>query len=75
LLVTFVSLVLNLELQVLRLHVDESDSSSEATKQFPEPELVSSHTSQLTPVHYGLMAGAIALTGVVVLVYLKRSRG
>ncbi|KAM0883898.1 hypothetical protein ACQ4PT_031329 [Festuca glaucescens] len=64
-------------LKVLRLHVDESDSNSEVTKQLPEqqPELVSSHTIQLTPVHYGLMAGAIALTGVVVLVYLKRSRG
>jgi hypothetical protein len=57
------------------LHIDESDSKSEVAKQSLEPELVPSHKSQLTPVHYGLMAGAIALTGVVVLVYLKRSRG
>ncbi|CAM0874632.1 unnamed protein product [Alopecurus aequalis] len=62
-------------LKVLRLHIDESDSTSEVTKQSPEPELVPSHKSQLTPVHYGLMAGAISLTGVVVLVYLKRSKG
>uniref|UniRef100_A0ACD5X114 Uncharacterized protein n=1 Tax=Avena sativa TaxID=4498 RepID=A0ACD5X114_AVESA len=60
-------------LKVLRLHIDDSDSSSDATKQSPEPELVSSHISQLTPIHYGLMAGAIALTGIVVMVYLKRS--
>ncbi|KAM3311857.1 hypothetical protein ACQJBY_032079 [Aegilops geniculata] len=59
-------------LKVLRLHIDNSDSSSEVKKQLPE--LVPPQKSQLTPVHYGLMAGAIALTGVVLVVYLKRSK-
>ncbi|VAI03507.1 CBS domain-containing protein CBSCBSPB3-like isoform X2 [Triticum dicoccoides] len=59
-------------LKVLRLHIDDSDSSSEVKKQLPE--LVPPQKSQLTPAHYGLMAGAIALTGVVLVVYLKRSK-
>jgi hypothetical protein len=46
--------------------------TSEVTKQ--PPELTSSHTSQLTPAHYGLMAGAVVLTGVVVMIYLRRSK-
>uniref|UniRef100_A0A453HLU7 CBS domain-containing protein n=1 Tax=Aegilops tauschii subsp. strangulata TaxID=200361 RepID=A0A453HLU7_AEGTS len=45
-------------LKVLRLHIDNSDSSSEVKKQLPE--LVPPQKSLLTPVHYGLMAGAIA---------------
>ncbi|KAE8793389.1 hypothetical protein D1007_31973 [Hordeum vulgare] len=59
-------------LKVLRLHIDDSESSPEVTKQ--SPELVPPQESQLTPVHYGLMAGAIALTGVAVVVYLRRSK-
>uniref|UniRef100_A0A0E0F2Y6 CBS domain-containing protein n=1 Tax=Oryza meridionalis TaxID=40149 RepID=A0A0E0F2Y6_9ORYZ len=55
-------------LKSLRLYTDESNSSSEVTKHSSEvtkhtsevtkqpPELTSSHTSQLTPARYGLMA-------------------
>ncbi|XP_052137467.1 CBS domain-containing protein CBSCBSPB3-like [Oryza glaberrima] len=46
--------------------------TSEVTKQ--PPELTSSHTSQLTPARYGLMAGAVVLTGVAVMIYLRRSK-
>ncbi|XP_062183084.1 CBS domain-containing protein CBSCBSPB3-like [Phragmites australis] len=59
-------------LKALRLHIDDSGSSNEVTK--PLPELASSHGSQLTHVHYGLMACAIALTGVALMVYLKHSK-
>ncbi|KAF0895822.1 hypothetical protein E2562_016555 [Oryza meyeriana var. granulata] len=59
-------------LKALRLYIDESSSSSEVTKQ--PPELTCSHRSQLTPTHYGLMAGAVVLTGVAVMFYLKRSK-
>uniref|UniRef100_A0A0E0MCW9 CBS domain-containing protein n=1 Tax=Oryza punctata TaxID=4537 RepID=A0A0E0MCW9_ORYPU len=66
-------------LKSLRLYTDESSSSSEVTKHSSEvtkqpPELTSSRTSQLTPAHYGLMAGAIVLTGVAVMIYLRRSK-
>ncbi|KQJ89232.1 hypothetical protein BRADI_4g24320v3 [Brachypodium distachyon] len=60
-------------LKVLRLHIEESSSNSEVPKQ-SMPELASSHKSQLMPVHYGLMAGVVALTGIAVTVYLKRSK-
>ncbi|CAD6257972.1 unnamed protein product [Miscanthus lutarioriparius] len=61
-------------LKALRLHIDDSDSSNEVTQ--PLPELVSSsHRSQSMHVHYGLMACAIALTGVAVMVYLRHSKG
>ncbi|XP_066335039.1 CBS domain-containing protein CBSCBSPB3-like [Miscanthus floridulus] len=60
-------------LKALRLHIDDSDSSNEVTQ--PLPELASSsHGSQSMHVHYGLMACAIALTGVAVMVYLRHSK-
>ncbi|XP_066341022.1 CBS domain-containing protein CBSCBSPB3-like isoform X3 [Miscanthus floridulus] len=60
-------------LKALRLHIDDSDSSNEVTQ--PLPELVSSsHGSQSMHIHYGLMACAIALTGVAVMVYLRHSK-
>ncbi|KAL6653502.1 hypothetical protein ACP70R_009080 [Stipagrostis hirtigluma subsp. patula] len=46
--------------------------NNEVTKQLPE--LPSSPSNQLTHVHYGLMACAIALTGVAVMIYLKHSK-
>jgi hypothetical protein len=53
--------------------MDDSDSSNEVTQ--PLPELASpSHGSQSMHVHYGLMACAIALTGVAVIVYLRHSK-
>uniref|UniRef100_A0A0D9XPI3 CBS domain-containing protein n=1 Tax=Leersia perrieri TaxID=77586 RepID=A0A0D9XPI3_9ORYZ len=57
-------------LKALRLYIDEP--GSEVAKQ--PPELTSSHRSPLTPAHYGLMAGAIVLTSVVMMIYLKRSK-
>ncbi|XP_008669819.1 CBS domain-containing protein CBSCBSPB3 isoform X3 [Zea mays] len=62
-------------LKVLRLHIDNSDSSNEVVTQ-PLPELASSQGSQSMHVHYGygLMACAIALTGVAVIVYLRHSK-
>ncbi|OEL31366.1 CBS domain-containing protein CBSCBSPB3 [Dichanthelium oligosanthes] len=59
-------------LKALRLHIDDSDPNKEVTQ--PLPDLASSHGSQLTHVHYGLMACAIALTGVAVMVYLRHSK-
>ncbi|TKV99542.1 hypothetical protein SEVIR_8G050600v4 [Setaria viridis] len=59
-------------LKALRLHIDDSDPNKEVTQ--PLPELASSHGSQLTHVHYGLMACTIALTGVAVMVYLRHSK-
>ncbi|NP_001136492.1 CBS domain-containing protein CBSCBSPB3-like [Zea mays] len=60
-------------LKALRLHIDDSDSSNEVTQ--PLPELASSpHGSQSMHVHYGLMACAIALTGVAVMVYMRHSK-
>ncbi|KAJ1274600.1 hypothetical protein BS78_05G074000 [Paspalum vaginatum] len=59
-------------LKALRLHIDDSDSKKEVTQ--PLSELALSHGSQLMHVHYGLMACAIALTGVAVMVYLRHSK-
>ncbi|GJN28563.1 hypothetical protein PR202_gb16703 [Eleusine coracana subsp. coracana] len=59
-------------LKALRLHIDDSNSNNEVTR--PLPEMASSHGNRLTPVHYGLMACAMAVTGIVVMVCLKRSK-
>ncbi|KAL6870890.1 hypothetical protein ACP4OV_014738 [Aristida adscensionis] len=66
-------------LKALRLHIDGSESNNEVPKPLPElpkplPELPPSQSSQLTHVHYGLMAYAIAVTGVAVMIYLRRSK-
>jgi hypothetical protein len=57
-------------LKALKLHVD--DSKNKVTAQ-QLSELEPSHGSQLTDVHYGLMACGIALTGVAMMVFLKHS--
>ncbi|GJN07248.1 hypothetical protein PR202_ga25066 [Eleusine coracana subsp. coracana] len=59
-------------LKALRLHIDDSNFNNEGTQ--PLPEMASSHGNRLTPVHYGLMACAMAVTGIVVMVCLKRSK-
>nr|CAB3489250.1 unnamed protein product [Digitaria exilis] len=59
-------------LKALRLHIDDSDSNREVAQKLPE--LASSHGTQLTHVHYGLMACTIALTGVAIMVYLRHSK-
>ncbi|KAG8093687.1 hypothetical protein GUJ93_ZPchr0012g18987 [Zizania palustris] len=59
-------------LKVLKLHIDMSDSSTEVTK--PSQELAHSRRRGLSPVHAGLMAGVIALSGAAVMVYLRRAR-
>ena len=59
--------------QVLKLHIeDESSSNTEVVK--PLQELAPPRRSGLSPVKFGLMAGAVALSGAAVMVYLKRSR-
>uniref|UniRef100_A0A0A9GAP3 CBS domain-containing protein n=1 Tax=Arundo donax TaxID=35708 RepID=A0A0A9GAP3_ARUDO len=59
-------------LKVLKLHI-EDPYLNEVTK--PSQELAPPpRRSGLSPVHVGLMAGAVALSGAAVMVYLKRSQ-
>lgn len=57
--------------QVLRLHLDSSDSS-----QLTKPESGSSTMTRNggMTLHFGILAGAVVLTSIGVLVYLKRSK-
>uniref|UniRef100_J3NBR0 CBS domain-containing protein n=2 Tax=Oryza brachyantha TaxID=4533 RepID=J3NBR0_ORYBR len=59
-------------LKVLKLHIDMSDLSTEVTK--PSQELAPARRTRLSPVHVGLMAGVVALSGAAVMVYLKRAK-
>ncbi|CAN6325946.1 unnamed protein product [Urochloa humidicola] len=60
-------------LKVLKLHVEDPDLNIEVTK--PSQELAPPPPmSGISPVHIGLMAGAVALSGAAVMVYLKRSQ-
>ncbi|GJM87894.1 hypothetical protein PR202_ga03893 [Eleusine coracana subsp. coracana] len=62
-------------LKVLKLHIEDPELSTEVTKPSMEMELAPPPPrSALSPVHVGLMAGAVALSGAAVLVYLKRSQ-
>ncbi|ONK58226.1 uncharacterized protein A4U43_C09F9850 [Asparagus officinalis] len=63
--------------KVLRLHIDNSDTKQSTTK-LEEATKISSdlavvEKSQLTPLTTGLMAGAVVLTGMGIMVYLKRA--
>lgn len=58
--------------QVLKLHIDLSESSTEVTK--PSQQLAAARRSRLSPVRVGLMAGVVALSGAAVMVYLKRAK-
>ncbi|KAG5534846.1 hypothetical protein RHGRI_022837 [Rhododendron griersonianum] len=57
--------------QLLRLHLDFSDSSQQKTK--PESCPTSAEKTGWLNLRFGIFAGAVALTGIGVLVYLKRS--
>ncbi|PAN16201.1 hypothetical protein PAHAL_3G043800 [Panicum hallii] len=60
-------------LKVLKLHIEDPGLYTEVTK--PSQELAPPPSrSGISPVHVGLMAGAVALSGVAVMVYLKRSQ-
>ncbi|CAN6330667.1 unnamed protein product [Urochloa humidicola] len=60
-------------LKVLKLHVEDPCLNTEVTK--PSQELAPPPPmSGISPVHIGLMAGAVALSGAAVMVYLKRSQ-
>ncbi|CAN6344535.1 unnamed protein product [Urochloa humidicola] len=60
-------------LKVLKLHVEDPGLNIEVTK--PSQELAPPPPmSGISPVHIGLMAGAVALSGAAVMVYLKRSQ-
>ncbi|KAF8726289.1 hypothetical protein HU200_019748 [Digitaria exilis] len=60
-------------LKVLKLHIEDPGLNTEVTK--PLQELAPPpQSSGISPVHVGLMAGVVALSGAAVLVYLKRSQ-
>lgn len=59
-------------LKVLRLHLDFSDSSQQRTG--PESCTTSTEKTGWLTLRSGIFVGAVALTGVGVLVYLKRSK-
>ncbi|XP_062202514.1 CBS domain-containing protein CBSCBSPB3-like isoform X2 [Phragmites australis] len=60
-------------LKVLKLHIEDPGLNTEVTK--PSLELAPPpRRSGLSPVHVGLMAGVVAISGAVVMVYLKRSQ-
>ncbi|CAH9109866.1 unnamed protein product [Cuscuta europaea] len=60
-------------LKVLRLHLDFSDSSyKERKKEEPTSTTATVHAGRV-PVHAAILAGAVVLTSVGVLTYIKRS--
>lgn len=71
-LVSAVSHARSVGLKVLRLHLDVSDSSQQKAGQELCTTTTSEKTGWLTP-RSGILAGAVALTGISVLVYLKRN--
>lgn len=71
-LVSAVSHARSVGLKVLRLHLDVSDSSQRKAGQELCTTTTSEKTGWLTP-RSGILAGAVALTGISVLVYLKRN--
>jgi len=59
-------------IQVLRLHIDSSDTTQEAIK--PTPDLAAVQKSQLAPLTTGIVAGAVVLGGMGLMFYLKRAK-
>lgn len=57
--------------KVLRLHIDNSDTKQEMARS--TPELAVAQKNQWAPVTTGVMAGAVVLTGMGLMVYLKRA--
>ncbi|XP_048232615.1 CBS domain-containing protein CBSCBSPB3 isoform X2 [Ricinus communis] len=58
-------------LKVLKLHLDFSDSSRPIRSQ---PDTMTTQRSRWGSFHSAILAGAVVLTGIGVLVYLKRSK-
>ena len=59
--------------QVLKLHIEDPGLYTEVAK--PSQELAPPPSrSGISPVHVGLMAGAVALSAAAVMIYLKRSQ-
>lgn len=58
--------------QVLRLHIDDSDTTKEATGS--KSDLPTVQRRGWSSLQTGIVAGAIVLTGIGVTVYLKRSK-
>ncbi|GMI99350.1 hypothetical protein like AT3G52950 [Hibiscus trionum] len=56
--------------KVLRLHLD----FSECDQELPSEATVSAERSGGIPLHFGLLAGAVVVTSIGVLVYVKRSQ-
>ncbi|KAJ1264976.1 hypothetical protein BS78_08G041700 [Paspalum vaginatum] len=59
-------------LKVLKLHIEDPSPNTEVTK--PSLELAPPPRCGISPVHVGLMAGVVALSGAAAMVYLKRSQ-
>ncbi|KAK4393741.1 CBS domain-containing protein CBSCBSPB3 [Sesamum angolense] len=57
--------------KILRLHLEYYESSQETTK--PSSETIVAEKGGTASLRYGIFAGAVALTSIGVLVYLKRS--
>uniref|UniRef100_A0A5B7ARS9 Putative CBS domain-containing protein CBSCBSPB3 n=1 Tax=Davidia involucrata TaxID=16924 RepID=A0A5B7ARS9_DAVIN len=70
-LISAVSHARSVGLKVLRLHLDYSYSSPQ--KQKPESGTTTPDKTGWVSLHSGILAGAVVLTGIGVLVYLKRS--
>ncbi|KAA8531118.1 hypothetical protein F0562_005827 [Nyssa sinensis] len=70
-LISAVSHARSVGLKVLRLHLDYSDSNLQKQKQ--ESITTTTHTTGWVSMRSGIFAGAVVLTGISVLVYLKRS--
>ncbi|KAG8373669.1 hypothetical protein BUALT_Bualt11G0048500 [Buddleja alternifolia] len=61
-------------LKVLRLHLDYHDDSSEETRKPPPPDTETVDKGGWISVRSGIFAGAVLVTSIGVLVYLKRSK-
>ncbi|XP_020111705.1 CBS domain-containing protein CBSCBSPB3 [Ananas comosus] len=57
--------------KVLRLHVDDVNAEKETAK--PSSKLATAQKSRWTPIQVGFVTGAVALTTIGVVAYLKRS--
>ncbi|KAL6641817.1 hypothetical protein ACP70R_019998 [Stipagrostis hirtigluma subsp. patula] len=61
-------------LKVLKLHIEDPGLDTKVTKPTQELAPPPTRASGLSPIHVGLMAGMVALSGAAVMVYLKRSQ-
>lgn len=63
----------SLGLKVLRLHVDFSEYVGEEKEKLETQDMGTAEKSRVLSVHTGIFASAVLLTGIGVMVYLKRS--